>query len=317
MDDKKGVRKKNFTLDENSTLREEYAKHKNYLTSSFNNTVDGEKVTKKGKHDRWEIITSKINSLGVENRTSKEIQGRWKNIVTEAKGKFHHHKRVATGTGGGPPPPPISDGTMKVIELLKDDASFQGVPGGGFSMFKKPSSSPLQSPPNPNALQLLSMQEDSDDNTNDCDEVEQSSNSNSNSEAPKAPKCGSGAGKKAPLPHSFIKSAVAPPPKRKHYETTTSLQQRVLEEEESIQQMKKKSIKLKNEKYELEIENAKLLRRKLRLEIDVLEKQAIDSCKDPADTSSYLNILYRSATDGDDQQCSLGSKMVEDEEFFS
>ena len=145
MEDTK-TRKKNFSLDEQRVLEERFAERKEYLTASFNLKVQGEKVTREGKHKKWAEITEAVNSLGNDRRTPKEVQSKWKNLVTEAKAKFHQHKNATRRTGGGPPPKPIPGKTERIIELMKDDASFKGNPGGGFSIFKpKPNRvSPLE-----------------------------------------------------------------------------------------------------------------------------------------------------------------------------
>ena len=83
--------------------------------------------------------------------------------------------------------------------------------------------------------------------------------------------------------------------KRKHYQTSTDIQIEVLRKEETLQELKKRNLKLKNEKLLLEIDNAKLVKRKMRLEIDILEKRAIDSCDGPSGVSSCMDILLRSA----------------------
>ena len=91
-------------------------------------TINGEKVTKHGKQTKWGEIADAINSLGFKNRTLTEVQAKWKNLVTEAKTKFHAHKNSANRTGGGPPPKPISAKTEQIIDLMKNDASFKGLP---------------------------------------------------------------------------------------------------------------------------------------------------------------------------------------------
>ena len=118
------TRKKNFSGDEIRVLRERYATNKGYLQSSFNN-----KVTNDGKNKIWADITEAINALGHEIRTINEVKHKWKNLVSTSKAAYHEHKRYRNGTGGGPPKKDPSEETLKVIDLLKDDASFRGLTG--------------------------------------------------------------------------------------------------------------------------------------------------------------------------------------------
>ena len=97
-------RKKNFTMDEERVLLEEYATRKEYLTSAFNN-----KVTNNGKNIRWKEITDAVNALGHENRVPTEVKSKWKNMSSKAKATFHSFKKAQKQTGGGPPPKPPCD----------------------------------------------------------------------------------------------------------------------------------------------------------------------------------------------------------------
>ena len=102
MEDTK-TRKKNFSLDEQRVLEERFAERKEYLTASFNLKVQGEKVTREGKHKKhkkWAEITEAVNSLGNDRRTPKEVQSKWKNLVTEAKAKLPNSTNIRMPLGG-------------------------------------------------------------------------------------------------------------------------------------------------------------------------------------------------------------------------
>jgi hypothetical protein len=50
--------------------------------------------------------------------------------VSKAKELYAQMKKHIGGTGGGPPIPAIDPVIQKVMDICKDDASFQGLPGG-------------------------------------------------------------------------------------------------------------------------------------------------------------------------------------------
>ena len=104
-------------------MREKWAENQEYLQSAFTN-----KITNAGKKKIWADITTAINALGHETRTAAEIKHKWKNLSSVAKSTYSDMRKYQRGTGGGPPRPEPSNAIMKTIDLLKDSASFRGLP---------------------------------------------------------------------------------------------------------------------------------------------------------------------------------------------
>ena len=76
-----------------------------------------------------------------EDNTCRKSEGCGSKICGSSKGKvgqydskgkktFTHYRFEQRKTGGGPPPTEISQATAKIIDAMKDTASFSGIPGG-------------------------------------------------------------------------------------------------------------------------------------------------------------------------------------------
>ena len=118
------TRKANFTSSELSILTEEVEANISTLRSKFTDSV-----TNSRKNKIWCEITAAVNSVGVASRTVQEVRDKWKNLTSTAKREFCDYGKEARRTGGGPPPKPPSSATAKVIDILKDTASFTGLSG--------------------------------------------------------------------------------------------------------------------------------------------------------------------------------------------
>jgi hypothetical protein len=57
-------------------------------------------VTNSRKISIWINIAVQINSLGLHNRTDKEVKTKWQNMQTSAKKQYADRKKYATQTGG-------------------------------------------------------------------------------------------------------------------------------------------------------------------------------------------------------------------------
>ncbi|XP_046566238.1 uncharacterized protein LOC124274914 [Haliotis rubra] len=98
--------------------------HIGVLNSKLTNSITNDK-----KKQIWDKITAEINSLGVSNRTSKEIKTKWNNMFQNAKKEFSDRKLQTQKTGGGPCPKPVSSYIEKIMDIYSDSACFNGVAG--------------------------------------------------------------------------------------------------------------------------------------------------------------------------------------------
>ena len=241
-------RKKNFSTDETRVLREMWEKNRVYLSAAFSNNV-----TNAGKNRIWMKIADAINSLGHEERTVEEVRHKWKNMASSAKSTFHAYKKSVVKTGGGPAPKTPSWEVVRTIEALKDTTSFKGLEG--VDTFKGPTmhgeSSSSSSNTTVDVLKDMSVAVLSRQQTDTLDDTSDDDNDDDATQPQQQPESA------AALLTKFATSSMQP--KRRHGDTNKDVQLRVLKKEEEIQLLR--------------ISNLKLKRRKLELEIEILEQQ--------------------------------------------
>ncbi|XP_066931115.1 myb/SANT-like DNA-binding domain-containing protein 4 [Clytia hemisphaerica] len=126
----KRPRKTNFTADEIRIILEEYEASQSTIEGKFSPSI-----TNAAKQALWENITLKVNALGVANRSTKDIETKWKNLKSDAKITHNEYKRYVNGTGGGPPTKPPTEAQHKVISLFEGRPSFEGLDGFSSSSF--------------------------------------------------------------------------------------------------------------------------------------------------------------------------------------
>ena len=131
-ENKKRNRKANFTVAECSVILEEAEKNIDVIKSKFSNAI-----TNKEKTEVWRSITSKVNSLGVCERSVQEIKDKWRGMVGEAKKEHCQVKKKQKMTGGGSRPKSPNASTQKIIDLFGENPSFSGISGGLESSFGK------------------------------------------------------------------------------------------------------------------------------------------------------------------------------------
>ena len=88
-------RKANFTASECSLILEEAEKHIDVIKSKFSTVI-----TNKKKKQTWQDITSKVNALGVSERTAAEIKDKWRSMVSSAKKTHNSIAKNRKQTGG-------------------------------------------------------------------------------------------------------------------------------------------------------------------------------------------------------------------------
>ncbi|XP_020911113.2 t-SNARE domain-containing protein 1-like [Exaiptasia diaphana] len=118
-------RKANFTSSECTIILEEAEKHLDIIKSKFSTVI-----TNKKKKETWKDITSKVNALGVSERTPEEIKDKWRAMVSTAKKKHNKVAKTRKETGGGKKPASPTPTTIKIIDLFGEDPSFSGISGG-------------------------------------------------------------------------------------------------------------------------------------------------------------------------------------------
>ncbi|XP_066927808.1 myb-related transcription factor, partner of profilin-like [Clytia hemisphaerica] len=107
----KRPRKTNFTADEIRIILEEYEASQSTIEGKFSPSI-----TNAAKQALWENITLKVNALGVANRSTKDIETKWKNLKSDAKITHNEYKRYVNGTGGGPPTKPPTEAQHKSVK---------------------------------------------------------------------------------------------------------------------------------------------------------------------------------------------------------
>ena len=117
-------KKKNFTDSEMNMIQNMVEKNYKLLNEKVNNNNTNAK-----KQEMWKQICDRVNSIGVEIRTPKEIRDKWANTKKEAKKVFTAQRKEMTKTGGGPPPQPLNVCISRTIDLCKDSVSFKGISG--------------------------------------------------------------------------------------------------------------------------------------------------------------------------------------------
>ena len=118
---KKRVRGPKFSPSEIDCMIKEYSKVKASLISS--------KVPNSVKNKLWEGIAFRVSAVGVCCRTVKEVKTKWFNMTRESKLKNAQFNRETTKTGGGPPVPEPEGFISDIIDIMKDDQGFSGIPG--------------------------------------------------------------------------------------------------------------------------------------------------------------------------------------------
>ncbi|XP_046348985.2 uncharacterized protein LOC124129585 isoform X1 [Haliotis rufescens] len=117
-------RNKNFDSSEIQLIAELVEKHISILNSKLCSTVTHER-----KKAIWAEITSKVNALGVCQRTTKEIKTKWTNVHQTAKREFSNRQLDMRKTGGGPCIAPLSTTSEKIVDIYKECPSFTGLTG--------------------------------------------------------------------------------------------------------------------------------------------------------------------------------------------
>ena len=215
-------------------------------------------------------------------------------MKSTGKKVFNGFKRKRGATGGGPAPKPSSDNVMRTINLMKDSTSFKGIKGGINTFVVDEPASPTYKP-STNPLVMLSQLSDSDVESEvgdlGYDEPPPKRTHFVDSEVP----AGSSTSDVTPNKLTVVEIT----PKRKHYEAAQDLKLKVLRKEENVQNLKIDNLKLQNEKLIGEIENARLQKCKLQLEIDILQ-QSLISKTNPAEIDIMMDILCETLLLGDD-----------------
>ena len=117
-------RAKNFEEKETSLLLDLFQEHRDLLRSKHNNMV-----TQNKKKAVMQLITDKVNALGVCQRTVQQIKNKWTNIVGDGKEKDAQLKKSHGKTGVGPPCSPPTATQEKVICMMSETPGFSRLDG--------------------------------------------------------------------------------------------------------------------------------------------------------------------------------------------
>ncbi|XP_064641278.1 uncharacterized protein LOC135496086 [Lineus longissimus] len=118
---KKRERGSNWTPEVTILLVELVEVQLEMLRAKFSNEVSNSL-----KMNVWDGIAMKVSTLGT-TRTATQVREKWNSLVSKAK-EVHGQRRQHMGkTGGGACMAPLNAITEKIIDIFKDDASFNGV----------------------------------------------------------------------------------------------------------------------------------------------------------------------------------------------
>lgn len=118
---KKRDRSVNFSTSEKSILADIISCpiHKNIIE---NKKTDGSSIRQ--KEASWLKVTQEFNSnLCVNKRTVKQLQQAWTNMKRETKKEVANQRMELIKTGGGGYVPPLDDSKMKVLGIIKTQAT--------------------------------------------------------------------------------------------------------------------------------------------------------------------------------------------------
>lgn len=77
----------------------------------------------------WGKVTSAVNAVGEQDRSSNEVQKKWSCLTSAAKSKNAQQKRELNKTGGGPAISVLTATDKAILETLPF-ASLDGISGG-------------------------------------------------------------------------------------------------------------------------------------------------------------------------------------------
>ncbi|XP_052254273.1 uncharacterized protein LOC127860306 isoform X2 [Dreissena polymorpha] len=95
------------------------------LTNKFSNTVNN-----KMKKDMWTKIAEVISAQGIAVRTADECSNKWQNLKRESKAAVTSEKLERRKTGRGTLTAVADEQKVRIAEMYKDSASFNGIIGG-------------------------------------------------------------------------------------------------------------------------------------------------------------------------------------------
>ena len=261
------TRQTNFSQEESSIILTEFENEMEYLNSGFSN-----QVTNEGKKTRWDEIAKKVTAVGVALRTGDQCKAKWKSMKIEAKKAFQKQVKARNQTGGGPPPKDLKPSTLRIINLMKDHASFKGV-DGGLDMFTDDNDG------NPYVEVGMESDVEGQDTLEDEENVSFSLSSCPGSSIQTVNTTAIGIDT-SPSHHRQQEQETSVDPastdsnpsaqgneskKRKHSDslTVSDRQVKVLKGEEEIQQLKRDNLRLMKQKLQIKVEVANLHKKKL------------------------------------------------------
>ncbi|KAH3725629.1 hypothetical protein DPMN_051477 [Dreissena polymorpha] len=122
-------KKRNINFISSEILKlEELVKDENtflILANKFSNTLNN-----KLKKDMCAKIAEEISAQGVALRSADECSNKWQNLKRESKAAVTSEKLERRKTGGGTLTAVADDKKVRIAELYKDSASFNGIPVG-------------------------------------------------------------------------------------------------------------------------------------------------------------------------------------------
>ena len=121
----KRPRKSNFSAAECALILQLAEDNLDTIRDKFSSTL-----TNKKKQKVWQMISERVNALGVAKRTAGDVREKWRAMRNEARKEMCLEKKSMERTGGGKPPAPLKERNKKLIELFGEEPGFSGSVGG-------------------------------------------------------------------------------------------------------------------------------------------------------------------------------------------
>ena len=108
---------RNWSQEEVATLVDSVLENKEVIQSKHK---DADTNLKKNRI--WDLITRRVNSVALENRTKDQVKKKWQDYSSVVKGKESIRRREYKRTGGGPQPKDLTEIEQKTVGIIGETA---------------------------------------------------------------------------------------------------------------------------------------------------------------------------------------------------
>ena len=125
MESTKRVRKPNFSAAECALILDLAEQNIETIREKFSLTL-----TNKKKNEVWQMISNRVNAIGVAKRTPNDVREKWRAMRGEARKDMVKENKAMKKTGGGKPDYTLKPTSQRIIEVFGDEPGFSGIKGG-------------------------------------------------------------------------------------------------------------------------------------------------------------------------------------------